>query len=459
MSTDFRDRPSMLDAFGTRIPLYPAKASGAWRRRRTIVHGILLVFFLILPWLEWNDRPLVLFDLSHGRFHLFGLSFMAHDGPMIFFVLGIVAISLALITALWGRAWCGWACPQTVFLDGVIRRLEHWIEGSHLQRRTLDQGPWNTGKIFKKSLKWASFILFCLILTHTLLAYFFGTDQVLEMIRHDPRQHPGPFLFVFFLTGLILFDMAWFREQFCLIVCPYGRIQTVLMDRHTVSVQYDSPRGEPRGKLKGGAIQSGNGACVDCNRCVSVCPTGIDIRNGVQLECIACTACIDACDDVMLKTRQEPGLIRHATQSLQPVKWLRPRVLLYTGILIAMIIALAISLSHHRQVDITVLRGLGAPFIERLDENGHALVANDYRLRVNNRLGEDVDLQVELVKAPYQGFHLIVPTPLLHLRKDDSKTIPISIQIPKSFLPGKGGSVKLVLSVQGRPHEVDFVLP
>lgn len=457
MSEDFRDRPSMLDAFGTRLPLYPARAEGRWRKRRTIVHGILLAVFLLLPWIHIGGEPLVLLDFASGQFHLFGLSFRAHDGPMLFLVLGIFALGLALLTALFGRAWCGWACPQTVFLDGVIRRIEHWVEGSHLRRRELDAAPWTLGKIFKKTLKWTLFTAFCVLLTHSLLAYFFGADRVLSMMSQNPAANPGPFAFVAALTALVLFDMAWFREQFCLIVCPYGRIQSVLMDRHTVTVQYDAARGEPR-RAKGLAAEK-QGACVACNRCVTVCPTGIDIRNGVQLECIACTACIDACDDVMKKTNQPEGLIRHAPLSGQPVRWLRSRVLFYAVALSLLVIGLATSLATRTSLEFTLLRALGAPAIERVDSQGRTLIANSYRLHVIHQGREPLRLKVALAQAPLTGFELQVPEMLLDFKPGESKTIPFNIEIPKAFVPTRGGTLKLMLLIQEQSHEVMFVVP
>lgn len=457
MNPDFRDRPSMLDAFGTRLPLYPARAEGFWRRRRALVHAVLLAIFLILPWLRMGGEPLVLLGLSTGQFHLFGLAFRAHDGPMLFLVLGIFALGLALLTALLGRAWCGWACPQTVFLDGVIRRIEHWVEGSHLQRRELDAAPWTARKLFKKSLKWALFTAFCLLLTHSLLAYFFGADRVLEMMSRNPSENPGPFAFVAALTALVLFDMAWFREQFCLIVCPYGRIQAVLMDRHTVTVQYDAARGEPR-RAKGLPTHK-QGACVACNRCVTVCPTGIDIRNGVQMECIACTACIDACDDVMEKTGQAKGLIRHAPLSGQPVRWLRSRVVFYGGVLGLLIAGLAISLATRSSLDFTLLRALGAPFVERVDTDGRSLIANSYRLHVIHQGREPLRLRLALDNPPLAGFTLQVPEVLLDFKPGESKTIPFNIELPKAALPTSGGAIKLQLRIQDKNHEVSFVVP
>lgn len=451
--SDFRDRPSMLDQHGGRIPIYPAEVKGRWRTRREWVHGVLLLVFLALPWITIGGEPAVLFDLDRHRFHFFGLRLWAHDGPLLFPILGLFAIGLALITALFGRAWCGWACPQTVFLDGVIRRIERLTEGSHLQRRQLDAAPWTFGKFARKTAKWSLFVAFAVILTHSLLAYFFGTDRVITMVLSDPRANFGAFLFIFFVTSAVLFDLVWFREQFCLLVCPYGRIQSVLMDKHTVTVHYDVARGEPR-KAKGLAV---HGACVDCNRCVSACPTGIDIRNGVQLECIACTACIDACDDVMRKTHQPEGLISHRTVSGKPPLWLRSRVLLYVAILVLLGVGLAVSLGDRRDLEVTVLRSLSTPYLELPGADGHAVIVNSYRLHAHNQSQSAIDIGVSVSAAGLTP-SLNLPAALLRLEQNQSRMIPFTVEIPKEQLRGKA-LVPLKFVIQNRDYEVDFVAP
>ncbi|MBX2987213.1 MAG: cytochrome c oxidase accessory protein CcoG [Bdellovibrionaceae bacterium] len=452
MSTDFRDRPSMLDQYGGRLPLFPAEVRGVWRSRRTVVQVVLMLVFLLLPWIHINGAPAVLMDLGQHRFAFFGLKLWAHDSPLLFPVLGIFALGLALVTALYGRIWCGWACPQTVFLDGVIRRIERWTEGTHLQRRALAAAPWSFDKARRKVLKWALFVLFTILLTHTFLAYFFGTDGVLSMLARDPRENWGAFVFILFANGLMLFDLAWFREQFCMIVCPYGRIQSVLMDRQTVVVQYDSARGEPR-KAKGVAAP---GACVSCNRCVNVCPTGIDIRNGLQLECISCTACIDACDDVMEKTKQPKGLIRHFALNPGPSIWRRPRILLYLIALLLLAGSLIFALSSHSTLSVTVLRALDTPYFERQNENGEAIIVNSYRLHAHNQTDAALRMQVSLESTPEAT--LRVPESMLELKQDQSRMIPFTVEVPKTSLQGRGG-LPLKIRVQEQTYEVEFVAP
>lgn len=325
------ERLATTDEKGKRVYLYPDDIKqGHYRNLRVKLRAFLVIFFLFLPWIKIQGHQAVLLDIPHRRFAILGLTFWAHDAPIFLFVLGILAFGIFLVTALLGRIWCGWACPQTVFIDGVFRRIERWIEGDSVERRKLDDGPWNENKVFKKILKWFLFLLVSLVITHSFLAYFVGTDELLVMIRRPPLENITSFLVMAASTAVILFDFGWFREQFCVIVCPYGRFQSVLMDDDSWAVMYDEKRGEPRrGRVPEGKSE---GDCVNCYRCVQVCPTGIDIRRGLQLECIACTACIDACDEVMDRLGKEQGLIRYDTltqMSGKKVQWLRARTVIY----------------------------------------------------------------------------------------------------------------------------------
>ena len=309
------DRLSTTDEQGRRIFLHPADVQGFFRTWRTRVQAVLLLFFLFLPWVEIQGRHALLLDLAQRRFEIFGLSLRAHNAPLLFLVFAAAAFGLFFTTAIYGRIWCGWACPQTVFIDGVFRRIEKWVEGSALERRKMDKEPFTLKKLSKRSLKWTLYLAATLVITHSFLAYFVGTDKIAEMIQKPPAENWGSFLFMLVSTAIILFDFAWFREQFCTLVCPYGRFQSVLMDKASMIVAYDTSRGEPRATPQAKIIAKNHntqvGDCVNCYRCVQVCPTGIDIRRGVQMECIACTACIDACDDVMTKIKKPTGLIRY----------------------------------------------------------------------------------------------------------------------------------------------------
>lgn len=450
---EFRDKLSMIDAEGRRIPLFPAEVSGFWRRRRTQVQAVLILVFLLLPWINVNGVQSVLLDLEHMRFHFFGLRLWAHDAPVIFLLLGSLTLGLALMTALFGRVWCGWACPQTVFIDGVFRRIERWTEGTHLQRRALAAAPWNLEKILRKSSKWGLFVFVTLIITHSFLAYFVGRERLLQWILGDPREHPGPFLFMLATSAILLFDLAWFREQFCLIVCPYGRFQSVLFDSQTVTVQYDVGRGEPR---KGRVPGARSGDCVNCGRCIAVCPTGIDIRNGVQMECIGCTACIDACDEIMTKVKKPTGLIRYMPSTKKAVHWFRPRVVLYGTFLATLVLGLAVALQGREGVDWVVFRGSEQPYVGQSRMSGERIVANGYRVHIHNQSDEQIQFGLT-VKEPAEA-RLVFPQGSVSIAPDESKMIPFLVEIPAESLP-PGGKKALTFISGDEERRVDFVAP
>lgn len=458
MSDSFRDKLSMLDTYGGRIPIYPAEVRGVWRSRRNVVQAILLIIFLALPFITINGAPAVLFGLEDHRLSLFGLKFWAHDGPLFFFILGLFALLLAMTTALLGRAWCGWACPQTVFLDGVIRKIESLVEGNHLQRRSLAAAPWSAEKIFKKIIKWFLFVTFSFVITHSFLAYFFGKERVFEMLTHSPKENWSTFLFICFVNALVLFDMTWFREQFCLIVCPYGRIQSVLMDPQTVTVQYDAERGEPR-KNKELAPNQKRGDCVGCSRCVQVCPTGIDIRNGLQLECISCTACIDACDEIMTKVAKPKGLIRYKSSTSAPVNFFRPRVLLYMLLFTALLIGATISIGTRKSLEVTLLRSLDTPYLIQEAADGQKTILNSYRLHLHNQSGSNMQVQVSLLDNPALPLaKLKVPESMLNFKDQEFRMIPFVVEVPAVEFK-QTNKVKIQVKVQEQILEAEFVGP
>lgn len=456
---NFRDKLSMIDNMGRRVHIIPAEVRGYFRNLRNVTQAILVVLLLILPWIKINGAPAILLDISNRHFALFGYEFWAHDAPMIFFILAISAVSLVLITAIWGRAWCGWACPQTVFLDGVFRRIEYWTEGSHLKRRELARAPLSLSKFLKKSAKWFLFILSTLVVTHSFLAYFVGADNVLGMMTQSPYENWGSFVFVFVLSGIFLFNFVWFREQFCIIMCPYGRLQSVLYDKHTITVQYDEKRGEPRRSKE--TPQSQQGDCVSCSRCVQVCPTGIDIRDGIQMECIACTACIDACDEIMDKVQKPRGLIRYmpSVSKLDYKLW-RPRVIAYLSVLLVLILSFVFVLSQRTDLHLQVLRSSDVPYFEKIDQDIH-FVVNSYRLHIKNQSGRALELNVQIIADPpvnTQNWKLQIPRSQLTLKPNDFKMLPFLIEIPKTDLP-PNGNLKFKLAVNGQLKEISFVGP
>ncbi len=397
MSTlDFRDLPedrlATTDKDGNRIWIIPARVRGVWKNRRTGFQIFLLAIFVLTPWLRWGGSPLVLFDIFNRQFVLFGHVFAAHDAPLMFFVLGILAFGLIIATAAWGRVWCGWSCPQTVFIEQVFRRIETWVVGNRASQLAVRKNPWLFKNIVRTSVKWFLFVVVSAFLAHTFIAYFVSWENLLVMMQKPPTQSWTVFLFVLFFTGLILFDFAWFREQFCIIMCPYGRFQSVLMDQNSVTVTYDYLRGEPRGK--GLQKKDGQGDCIDCYKCVSVCPTGIDIRRGTQLECIACTACIDACDEVMEKVNRPKGLIRYAALAdLEKAgrKVWRPRLIGYLLVMTLLVGGLVFSLIHHETLFVAVLRQNQRPYVV-INEG----LMNNFKMHIKNPTYETVTYEVTL---------------------------------------------------------------
>jgi cytochrome c oxidase accessory protein FixG len=408
------DRLSTTDEKGRRLFLHPADVRGFFRAQRSRVQAGLILFFLILPWIKIGGQQALLLDISQRRFEIFGLSLRAHNAPLLFLVFAAAAFGLFFATAIFGRVWCGWACPQTVFIDGVFRRIERWVEGPAPQRRQLETAPLSLQKLTKRILKWGLYLLATLVITHSFLAYFVGTDRLSEMILRPPAENWGRFLFMLFSTGLILFDFAWFREQFCTIVCPYGRFQSVLMDKGSWIVAYDKGRGEPRATPQAKVIAKAHngqlGDCVNCYRCVQVCPTGIDIRRGVQLECIACTGCIDACDEVMTKLKKPTGLIRydsllkkeHRESKTARLRSWNLRALLYFSLCLGSLTALGASLYLIQPVEVQILRAAYTPYTLQKSEDGVTFVLNHMKVELSNQSGSPHEMTFEIAGASEQ---------------------------------------------------------
>ncbi len=312
----FRDSVATIEQTGSRKWVYPKKPKGKFTNYRDIVTFILLAIFFITPFLKINGNAMLKINIIDREFFIFGQPFYPQD----FFILALGAITslvfIILFTVIFGRIFCGWICPQTIFMEGVFRKIEFWIEGDRNKQIRLASQPWNAEKIWKKGLKWSVYVVISLIITHWMFMYIVGVEDTLKIMKGGPVEYPTNFIVMVIFTGLFYFVFAWFREQVCTLVCPYGRLQGVLIDKETVNVFYDYKRGENRAKWRKGEDRKaeGKGDCIDCNQCVVVCPTGIDIRNGQQLECINCTMCIDACDEVMIKTGLPTGLIRYATE-------------------------------------------------------------------------------------------------------------------------------------------------
>ncbi len=358
----FRDSISTVNDEGGRNWLYPKKPKGKFYNKRRIVNGILLATLLIGPFIKVGGQPFFLFNLLARKFILFGVVFWPQDFSL--FVLAIITaiVFIVLFTVIFGRIWCGWVCPQTIFMEMVFRRIEYWIEGDARKQKKLNKQQWNTEKIRKKGLKFILFYLISFLIANVFLAYIIGSDALLEIITDHPKNHVNGLVSIFVFSGVFYWVFAWFREQVCIIACPYGRLQGVMIDKNTIVVAYDYLRGEKRGRLNKKEKERTLGDCVDCNLCVEVCPTGIDIRNGTQLECVNCTACIDVCDNVMNKINFPEGLIRYTSEEnieKGDTKVFNNRVKAYSIVLLLLVFLLVFFMMSRSPIATTVLRAKG----------------------------------------------------------------------------------------------------
>jgi cytochrome c oxidase accessory protein FixG len=430
---------STLNADGTRRWLRPKLAEGAfWHKRRVVAYALMVVFFLI-PYLRMNGKPLILLDLPRREFVLFGTTFLPTDTLLFMLLFVCIGISIFLLTALFGRVWCGWACPQTVYMEFLYRPIERWIEGGRTGTLALDA---QKGFKPRRLLKYAVFFVLALFLAHTFLAYFVGIDRLVQWIQLSPFEHPTAFFVMAGTTAAIMFDFTYFREQTCLVACPYGRLQSVLLDRQSLIVGYDARRGEPRTKgTKDRAEAAGD--CIDCGACVLTCPTGIDIRDGLQMECIHCTQCADACDDIMDRVGTPRGLIRYSSRDElegKAKKLLRPRVILYPAALTVALALFIYFLGTKEDTDVTILRGIGAPYT--LEADGR--VINQVRVRVTNRADRARQYRIEVGGA--DGAQVIAPENPLEVAAGELRTTSLFIVAPPSMFDDGERAVRFTLS-------------
>lgn len=438
------ERLGTTDEHGHRIYIHPEDVKGPWRNRRTIFNWFLIVLYLVIPWINYNGKQIILLDIPHREFLFFGTTFYAHDAPLILLLLLGFVFTMGFITSIWGRVWCGWACPQTVFIDTIYRQIDKIVEGKARQRQKLDAAPMSLSKAGKKVLKWFLYIIVTLHITHSFLGYFVGARKLFWITLSPPSEHMTLFLIMLTISTIFLLDFGWFREQFCIIACPYGRLQSVMMDENSLVVAYDSKRGEPR---RGQVDKSNEGDCINCYHCVKACPTGIDIRRGTQLECIACTNCIDACDEIMLKVHKEPGLIRYDTEAGlegREAKKFQPRSIIYLTAIIIIIGILGLNISNAGLLKATFIRGAKTPYRETILEDGSKEVLNLYRIRLDYKQEKDLQLHFKVKNPDLQNkVQLITPQNPVTMKGGKSKSIIMHFKFQQSIL--KNGSKSILL--------------
>ncbi|MBC7172978.1 MAG: cytochrome c oxidase accessory protein CcoG [Polyangiaceae bacterium] len=417
---------SSLRSDGRRNFVHPADVHGRFHSLRRVVFAVLIAILLGIPLLRIDGRPAIWLDIAHRRFYVFLLELNAQDFWLAFFLITGGFFALTVITTLWGRVFCGYACPHTVFLEGIYRPIERFIEGPRNERMSRNAGPASFEKLARKAAKHFAFVLVSLFIAHALLSYFVSLPAMVSMVAHHPSEHPEAFTWVMVGSAILYFHFAYFREQLCLVVCPYGRLQSALVDDDTLVIGYDSTRGEPRGKLS----QTDKGDCVDCRRCVVVCPTGIDIRNGLQLECVGCAACVDACDEVMKKVGRAPGLIRYDSLkgfAGQARRFVRPRLFLYVVLGALGLVVASLAFQSRVPFEATLRRAAGAPFM--VTDDG---IVNPLRLHLVNKLDASQTIRLE-IDAP-DDVHVELRTTEIVLGSHESRYVPVVARAPRGVL-------------------------
>ena len=442
----FRDSIGTIDEEGKRSWVYPTKPSGKFYEYRKYVSYFLLAFLFAAPFIKINGNQFLLFNFLERRFNIFGFPFWPQDFHLFVISMLIGVVFIILFTVAFGRIFCGWICPQTIFLEMVFRRIEYAIEGDRGKQIRLDKQVWNAEKIRKKGLKWFIFFIISFLIANVFLAYIIGSDKLLEYILEGPTENWNTLISLTIFTGVFYFVFAWFREQVCIIACPYGRLQGVLLDNKSIVVAYDHKRGEKeegRAKFKKNEDRetSGKGDCIDCFQCVHVCPTGIDIRNGTQLECVNCTACIDACDSIMEAVNLPQGLIRYASEENIEKKTkfkFTPRLKGYTAVLFILVGVLAGMLFLRNDVEARVLR-LPGQLYEHKDNN---MISNVFTFKLINKTTEDVD-SVHFKLLSHKGTIKLVTHDEFQVPKQGLAEGTLFIEINGSALTGDKDKVKI----------------
>lgn len=453
MADDFRDHIATVNEKGKRVWIYPKKQKGKFFRRRQWVSYLLLLFLLVAPHIRFRGEPLILLNVIERKFVLFGSVFWPQD--LYIFAIMMVAgvVGVVLFTVIYGRLFCGWVCPQTIFLEFVFRRIDYWIDGDWNEQKWLAKQPMRGVKLRKRILKNLIYWAISFIIANTFLAYIIGADALFG-IQTDPMyMHVGGLTAIVIFTSLFYFVFAYLREQVCTTICPYGRLQGVLLDPNSMVVAYDHVRGEGRAKIKKGEDRktAGKGDCIDCHQCVNVCPTGIDIRNGTQLECINCTVCIDACDQMMEGVHMEKGLIRFVSENgiknRTGFQWTR-KVISYTIVLSVLIGLLVVLLVTRSDFSTTILRQRGSMYQITQDEK----ISNTFEIDLSNKTKNDFKIQLE---SEYPNAEIRLAVPHFVLKKEQHLKERFLIVMPYSNL--EKGERDFYIIVKGNNKEIDRV--
>ncbi len=442
----FRDHIATIDAEGKRKWIYPYKPAGRLFNLRKLLSYFYLVVFFGLPFIKVQGEPLFLINILERKFILFGVIFWPQD----FYIFGIgmliFIVFIALFTVIFGRVFCGWACPQTIFLEMLFRRIEFWIDGDAPHQKALKNAPLDQSKIRKRVLKYSLFFILSFLIANTFLSYIIGVDELFKIITEPISEHTGGFMAILIFTGVFFFVYSWFREQVCLIVCPYGRMQGVLLDKDSIVVAYDYVRGEERHKFKKNEVRTG-GDCIDCNLCVKVCPTGIDIRNGTQLECVNCTACIDACDHMMESVNLPKGLIRFDSENgiKNKVKLtFTNRMKAYTAVLLILIGFESFLLISRTDYDATVIRAKGMLYQEQPNDQ----VSNLYTIKLVNKTRKDLPVTIRVDNFPHASVEIVGKA--LSVKKEGVTQGTFFVYLDKKDIETRKTKIKLGIYSDGK---------
>ena len=450
MDNTYRDTVGTINKEGKRVWLFPKKPSGKFYNWRKNLSYVYLLLFFGLPFIKWDGEPFFLLNVLERKFIFFGFIFWPQDFILFGVAMLTFIVFIILFTVIFGRLFCGWACPQTIFMEMVFRRIEYWIDGDANEQRRLKNSSWTKEKIRKRTLKHSLFIALSFLISHTFLSYLIGIDALIKLISEPLRDHLGAFIALTLFTFVFYGVYSFFREQVCLIACPYGRLQGVMLDKNSIVVAYDYFRGEPRGKFHKNETRS-LGDCIDCKACVHVCPTGIDIRNGTQLECVNCTACIDACDHIMESVNLPKGLIRYDSEAGiakgEKLKF-NLRIAGYSAVLTLLLTGLITGLALRSEVETNVLRAKGLLF----QEVDSLHISNLYNYKLVNKSKRNIQASIEidgLDSARIQFIGKGIP----EIEKGQLSEGSFFIIVPKSMVQKQKNEIKLKLVENGKTIE------